>query len=98
MLHNSIQGVLTNGILNLKVSSIQLGSIETFSPRDTFRLEGIETFCVQKIKQEKIVLFIKILKYNKFSCINFCITIITGLHVKFFVSQCRNIPNIIFTK
>ena len=52
-------------------SSIQLGGIVTFCPLGYFGFEGIETFWAQKLRQDKLLQFTKILNYNKSSYIIF---------------------------
>ena len=53
-------------------SSIQLGVLKHFCPLGYFGLRGTEKFWAQKIEQEKLSQFAKILNYIKFSCIIFC--------------------------
>ena len=55
----------------LRFSSIQLGGISTFCPLGYFWALGYYHILAQKIRQEKLLKFIKILNYNKSSCIIF---------------------------
>ena len=56
------------------MSSIQLGSIETFCPLKYFLVLGsIKKHWAEKIRQEKLPKFIKLLDYNKSSCLIFCV-------------------------
>ena len=53
-------------------SSIQLGSISTFCPLRYFWALGYYHILAQKIRQQKMLKFIKILNYNKIFMYNFC--------------------------
>ena len=53
---------------NFYVSSIQNENIKIFCPWDTFDNEGIRILA-KKIRQEKLLQHIKILKYDKSSCV-----------------------------
>ena len=53
-------------ILNY-INSIQLGSIDTF--------------CDQTLDKKKLLKFIKILNYNKSSCITFCVKMFLYIYI-----------------
>ena len=53
-------------------SIVQIGLSKDSAPWEIIWSVGIETFWAQKIRQENLSWFTKILNYVKFSCIIFC--------------------------
>ena len=53
-------------------SIVQIGLSKDSAPWEIIWSGGIETFWAQKIRQENLSWFTKILNYVKFSCIIFC--------------------------
>ena len=64
--------VSESSVFEYRITSIQFGVLKHFSPWDIFGLWGIETLKTQKVRQEKLLKFIKIFNYIKFLCIIFC--------------------------